>query len=128
MSKHVPCQLETSVCDKYKRYVMLKGFIQGHAISVEYLAHPEDFFTHAFLEFLKLNSENVIVGGDFNCILNHDMDTFPNKMSPLSPLAKSLKAICKGFGLVDVWRFLHPLDKEFPFTPVSHKNRLFFHS
>ncbi len=124
ISKNLPFKLEISANDKYGRYVMIKGSVQGHGISLMNVycppAHPTDFLTKIFLEFSAMNSENSIVGGDFNCILNPIMDRFPQKISPLSPQAKSLNAVCRDLGFVDVWRFFHPLSKEFTYFSAPH--------
>lgn len=55
------------------------------------------------------------MGGDFNCILNPLIDRLPHKALPLSSQAKSLNSICEDLGFVDVWRTIHPLDKEYTF-------------
>ncbi len=64
--------------------------------------------------------ENSIVGGDFSCILNPIMDGFPQKISALSPQAKSLNAVCRDLCFVDVWRFFNPLSKEFTYFSAPH--------
>ncbi len=83
-------------------------------------AHPTDFLTKIIFEFSTMNSAHSIVGGDFNCILNPIMDRFPPKISPLSLQAKSLNAVCRDLGFVDVWRFLHPLSREFTYFSAPH--------
>jgi len=110
--------------DKKGRYVIVKGVIQGTVISILNVyyppAHPSDFITKVFLDFSEIHSDIAIVGGDFNCILNPLIDRLPHKDAPLSTQAKSLSSICEDLGFVDVWRTIHPLDKEYTFFSAPH--------
>lgn len=112
------------VKDKNGRYVIIKGVLQGTVISILNIyyppAHPSDFVTKVLLDFSEIHSDIAIVGGDFNCILNPLIDRLPHKASPLSPQAKSLNSVCEDLGSVDVWRTIHPSDKEYTFFSAPH--------
>lgn len=106
------------------RYVIVKGFLYGQTILILNMyfppAHPPDFLTKVFLDFSVMTAEIVIVGGDFNCILNPLIDRCPHSTKSLTSQAKSLLASCEDLGLVDVWRSFHPAGKEYTFFSAPH--------
>lgn len=77
-------------------------------------AHPVTFLTKLFLDLAPLLSNStVVIGGDYNLILNPLIDRFPHSKMVPSPHANALHALCAEFGLVDVWRRAHPSDKQY---------------
>lgn len=62
----------------------------------------------------------ILIGGDFNCILNTKLDRLPVIIRPQSKMSRVLSDMMKELGLVDVWRHLHPNERDFTFT-VCHK-------
>lgn len=123
--KNLPFSMTECVKDRSGRYVIVKGTLQGTVISILNIyyppAHPPDFITKVFSNFSEIHSDISIVGGDFNCILNPLIDRLPHKATPLSSQAKSLHSICEDLGFVDVWRAIHPLEKEYTFFSAPHK-------
>lgn len=119
-------------CIKHKngRYVVITGRLQGQDMVIMNVyyppAHASDFITKVFLDLVGLAANTVIVGGDFNCMFNLLVDRFPHSTLAPSTQAKALHAICKDFGLDDIWRSLHPFNKEFTFFSapqwVSYQN------
>lgn len=76
---------------------------------------PLIFLSEAFAKLSHLAVESTIVGGDFNCLMNPFVDRFPLGALPLSKQSKQIIGLCEDFGYVDVWRTLHPAQKEFTF-------------
>lgn len=115
VKKNLPLKVLNCVKDKFGRFVIINGTLQGQNISIMNIyfppAHPPDFLTKAFLDFSELNSDTAVVGGDFNCLLNPLIDKFLSGIASLSPQAKSLKAICDDLGYADVWRAFHPSNR-----------------
>ncbi len=60
-------------------------------------------------------------------LMNPLIDRLPSSLSTF-PRTKYISGLCKELGYVDVWRTLHPADKEFTFflTPISVRIGFFF--
>uniref|UniRef100_A0A3P9IGB8 exodeoxyribonuclease III n=1 Tax=Oryzias latipes TaxID=8090 RepID=A0A3P9IGB8_ORYLA len=125
MNRSFPFQIETCIKDTYGRYVFIKGVLQGEEITIMNLYCPPnyspDFLTKTFSQFSELSSTISLVGGDFNCLLNPLVDRYPSRSSPPTNQARALSAICDEICLADVWRTLHPTNKEFTFYSPPHQ-------
>lgn len=71
-------QLQTSYSDKEGRTVIIKGLLYGEEVVIANIyapnIHDEDFFAQVYNKIAYLDYNNVILGGDFNCYLNPEMD------------------------------------------------------
>ena len=78
VSKSLPFRLETCIKDKYGRFVIINGTLQGEEITIMNIYCPPnyspEFLTKAFTELTELSSEMALVGGDFNCLLCQNLD------------------------------------------------------
>lgn len=74
----------------------------------------------------QMNGENVILAGDFNCILDQELDK--NSDAPSTPALTSVRERFKNFidarCLQDVWRARHPKKKLFTFRRAANASRL----
>lgn len=76
-----------------------------------------------FKKFIPdLSSTQLIIGGDFNTILDCLLDRHSTRSTNLSNASITLNNIIKSLNLVDVWRLQHPTDKEFSFFSSVHKS------
>ncbi len=64
----------------------------------------------------------MIIGGDFNCVLDPSLDLNPPKYTTASRQAAKLIKFCEDFGLLDAWRIINPKVKDFTF--YSHPHRM----
>ena len=55
-----------------------------------------------------------------NVVLNYNMDTASLKKSIIQ-ISRYVNTLLEEMGLVDVWRNLHPLEKDFTHYPAVHK-------
>lgn len=63
----------------------------------------------------------MIIGGDFNCVLDTSLDRSSTRVIQPSKSAVVIKDFCEQYGLLDPWRFFFPFSKEFSFfSPVHH--------
>ena len=68
-----------------------------------------------------LNSYKLILGGDFNCVLNAQLDTSSVRSNnTLSSAAVAVNSFLRCYGLSDPWRIKNPTTKQFSFSPVHH--------
>ena len=71
----------------------------------------------------------IILGGDFNCILDHSDHS--SRVSCVEKTANNLKAVLSSYALEDIWRIQNPSSKEFTFSSSrSSFSRIdkFYHS
>lgn len=90
---------------------------------VNVYAPPESdrsFFKRLF-DLIVSESEGILVcSGDWNTILNHQLDTTSTSRHG-SPKSKDLNILIREAGLFDVWRSAHTRDREFTHYSATHK-------
>ncbi len=69
-----------------------------------------DFIHNIFFKFACPITE-LIIGGDFNVVLDPVLDRSSTKVSPLSQVAKALKYELSSYNLIDIWRFKNKTKK-----------------
>lgn len=62
----------------------------------------------------------ILIGGDFNCVLRPIVDRLPLSVGAMSKKSRTLHAMMDELGLVDVWRHLHPREKDYTFMSQVH--------
>lgn len=80
----------------------------------------KDFFTKLFTILPNHNSYNIILGGDFNYVLDPHLDRSSNKPQALFKSAKAVKDYTNQSGLSDIWRFHFQKKKIFSFFSIVH--------
>lgn len=115
---------EKTFQDKEGRYVMVVGTIRGIKITIVNIYAPNEDCPLFFKKIAALvadKSEGILlIGGDFNCILNTKLDRSPVIAKPPSKMSKEMINIMKEMGLVDVWRHTHPKERDFTFLSQVH--------
>lgn len=123
--KNLPVKVSNCIKDKYGRFVLILASLYGEDFALLNVYCPPcnslDFLIEAFGKLSDLGVENTIVGGDFNCLINPLMDRLPLGRLPLSKQSKQIIGLCEDYGYVDVWRTLHPAEKEFTFFSNPHR-------
>lgn len=122
--KNIPVKVSKCIKDKYGRFVLIKASLYGEDFAFLNVycppCHPLDFLSEAFAKLSELGVKNIIIGGDFNCLMNPLMDRSPLGTLALSKQSKQIIGLCEDFGFVDVYRTLHPADKDFTFFSYPH--------
>lgn len=81
--KSLPFKVEKCIQDEGGSYVMVRGLLFGKHISIMNIFyppnHPTELITKAFTEFADIECEQSILGGDFNCLLDPQMDKSPSE-------------------------------------------------
>ena len=71
------------------------------------------------LELIASESQGTLIcSGDFNTVINRE-DTSNNKRT-VSPQNKILRKDLEEIGLLDVWRELHPTDRDYTYFSAPH--------
>ena len=115
---------ETEIKDKEGRYIIVKGRIENEPVTlVNIYAPPESdkkFFKNMFDTVAMESNGILIVGGDTNTVLCEKMDTTSKKRSKMQ-IARFVKTSLNEMGLEDVWRKLHPTEKDYTHFSAVHK-------
>lgn len=112
--------------DKEGRYVMVVGIIGGINITIMNLYAPNEENQALFREIVSLLAEHskgiIIVGGDFNCVMNQKIDKCPFELRAKTSKSKSLCSMMIELGLVDIWRLKHPKVRDYTHFSGVHKS------
>ena len=108
--------------DEHGRFLILKGVIQGHPFVFVNIYSPNKtkdqcaFFEEIQKQLNELELEEnceVVIGGDFNVILDADLDGTGGKPQVRESCKKILDNLCSSFHLIDMWRIRNPDVKRF---------------
>ena len=69
----------------------------------------------------QFSGEDIIIGGDFNSPFAKDDKEGGRDLSSKKNLVVELKLLLSSLGLEDVWRKLHPNDKQFTWQMPDQK-------
>ncbi|OCT94959.1 hypothetical protein XELAEV_18012643mg [Xenopus laevis] len=126
--RHVKFQLQRKHIDQEGRYVIVTGLLQNQMVTLASVYAPNTKKTKFFLTFFEKLAEvkegRLIVGGDFNTILQNNLDRTRDTLAAKHSLeltfdTKRLTKHLRNLALVDIWREKHPLDRDYTyFSPV----------
>ena len=75
---------------------------------------------HTLLQIENLDSEeNIILGGDFNCPLNPNLDKRGGIMIPRKSVVNSIECVQNELDLVDIWRVKNPETRSYTWSQKS---------
>lgn len=110
--------------DKDGRYIMVIGTIGDNRFTFMNLYAPNEDCPNFFKAIAsKLADEGegiIVVGGDYNCVLNQSMDRLPAEKGPRSRKSVTVRGMMDGLGLIDVWRNHHPRDRDYTYSSQVH--------
>ncbi|KAM7369499.1 hypothetical protein PAMP_000739 [Pampus punctatissimus] len=113
-----------TIDDKEGRFVIVIGTIGGSKVTLVNLYAPNEDCPNFFKMIASLLADKaegiILIGGDFNCILRQNVDRLPAGVGPMSKKSITLHAMMDELGLVDVWRHLHPREKDYTFMSHVH--------
>ena len=77
------------------------------------------FIQNVFLQVAQAPPGWLLVEGDFNCFLRYSSD----KPSLLTKAGKLTMSFMNDLNLLDIWRQLHPQDRDYSFYSHPHTHR-----
>ena len=124
ISKNVPFDVEEIISDSAGRFVIVQGHMFSTPTVLLSVYAPnwdnKDFFVKLFNTLPNNNDYNIIVGGDFNCVLDPNLDRSSNRLQGLYKSAKVIHNFMSQSGLSDIWRFHSQKKKVFSFFSNVH--------
>ena len=123
-SNQIKFECHKEIKDKEGRYIIIKGIISETMVTlVNIYAPPESdkqFFKTLF-DTITLESEGICwCAGDVNVVMDYDLDTTSVNKNK-KHISKLVKNTWEEMGFVDVWRDLHPLQKDYSHYSQTHK-------
>ena len=122
--KDIAFQAEEVIADTNGRYVIVIGQLFHLPVILVNVYAPNfddhNFFAKLFSAIPARNNYNLIIGGDFNCVLNSTLDRSSARPQVLTKSAKVINGFCAQSGLSDIWRFKYPNKKSFSFFSSVH--------
>lgn len=117
-------ELQKEVKDPQGRYIGVVGTLKGSDMTIMNIYAPNEddpsFFTDIAGVLAKESKGMIILGGDFNCVLDLKQDKLPPEHTIPSKKTKALKYLLGELGLVETWRALKPNSKDFTFLSNVH--------
>lgn len=106
------------------RLLCLQALINGVKVVLCNVYAPnkdEPKFIYKINEMLGNIEGHVLLGGDFNNVLDEYIDRSTINTALVTKTGLALKSLREDIGLEDIWRLVHPLEKEYTFYTHSHK-------
>ena len=107
----VPFQLLSVIENRFGRYLIVQCVILSVRLNLVNLYGPNvdrpSFFRGLFLSMAALPGD-LIIGGDFNCTLQPEIDKSTGTDTSHNQTRKELLQCMKEFNLIDIWREGHP--------------------
>ena len=113
-------------CDPKGRYVVAQVSLEGEdLVFVNVYLSPhlsatelQDTARSISQTLVDYDNERIVWCGDFNAILNYELDTTRRRVTTLHDL--TVKATMQEWELTDVWRILHPTERRYTCFTRSH--------
>lgn len=124
LHKSIPFVCSNVTADQNGRYLIVSGKINSTPVLLVNVYGPnwddDVFFTHLFSILPDISSHFLILGGDFNCWLDPQLDRSSNRNCKPSRSAKAIQSFKKQFAISDPWRFFNLSGKEYSFFSNVH--------
>lgn len=123
--KTIPFLASKIISDPRGRYVIVTGKLYNKPVTPASVYAPnvddEAFITSFFTALPNMDSHKLIIGGDFNLVLDPTIDRSSKKPSNISKSAKAIHTLMNTYKLFDPFRVLFPNTRKYSyFSPVYH--------
>lgn len=120
----VPFSFSKWISDPNGRYLLLQGTIQNIEVTIlTYYApnvDPWPFLTHICSLLMSHQRGALLLAGDSNVMLSLALDKYPSKHVSPSPDSKKFSHSLQSCDLLDLWKELHPLGKDYTHYFLTH--------
>ncbi len=108
--------------DDFGRILIIKGDKNDFNFTLTNLYAPNNehclanFYIdlkNIFMEKDLISCDNNIIGGDYNCILNVNLDKQGGNLKLKQQVVNNINALIDIFDLIDVWRNFHPTERRY---------------
>lgn len=127
IKKGIPFIPLQTVSDTRSRYVIVTGNLYGTQVTLANVYGPnwDDsvFFTNFIAALPDLNNNQLIIGGDFNCVLYPKLDrSKPRPNNKISNSGAVIQSFIDTYALFDPWRKNNPTARQYSFFSPVHRS------
>ena len=126
INKRISFIHNTTIADPEGRFIIINISINNNPVTIGNVYGPNiddpSFFYNFFSSISNISNCPVIIGGDFNTIIDSSLDRSSNLNNKRNwQSTETIKQFMSDFGLGDSWRLQHPTTREYTFySPVHH--------
>ena len=126
INKRISFIHNATITDPEGRFIIINISINNKPVTICSIYGPNSddpsFFHTFFSSILNLSNCPVIIGGDFNTVIDPSLDRSNPSINKRNwQSTETIKQFMSDFGLGDGWRLLHPSAREYTFfSPVHH--------
>lgn len=126
VSKSTQFSLDSSDIDPSGRYVFLNGSLNNKPITLANLYAPNqqqlNFLDQSVSSLQQFRKGDIILGGDFNHVIDLFLDKTPNPKNRLKTTTYTkLKALLEKHDLIDIWRLQYPFERDYTYFSAPHQ-------
>lgn len=125
ISKHLQFKCIKQIKDNSGRMIIVLAEIQSQKLILANIYAPnlddQTFFVDLEKKLQSAGNHAVVLGGDFNLLIDPALDHSGTVLRKVPKAAVTLQRICKSLGLIDIWRLMNPSGRDYTFFSSVHK-------
>uniref|UniRef100_H2ZXV1 exodeoxyribonuclease III n=1 Tax=Latimeria chalumnae TaxID=7897 RepID=H2ZXV1_LATCH len=126
IGKQVPWVHCEAISYKEGRYLAIRGSLYHQDYTIVNVYAPSSYQAPFIAEItkviLKWQGGYIVVGGDFNAVIEVARDRSSKPLAWDEKNSRALRSLCKEGGLYDAWRTLNPNARDYTFYSAVHKS------
>lgn len=126
MRKNIPFIHEATIADKEGRFLIVTGELYSTPLTLLNIYAPNidspSFFKKVMSSIPNMSQTNLIIGGDFNCILDPYLDRSSTRRVEKSKSSIFLDTFINNTNMADIWRITNPTGREYSFYSAPHNS------
>ena len=124
VKRNLDFQVFKHYADKDGRWVILDAALYGQKMTVVNIYAPNspqpDFFHNICNLIRNIGNTDIVIGGDFNQVRDVFLDKSSKPRLVHDPTCAALDVMSEELALVDIWRVLHPQERDYTFYSHPH--------
>ncbi|KAJ0061406.1 hypothetical protein NL108_018634 [Boleophthalmus pectinirostris] len=125
VNKRTQFKVKQEIKDDDGRIILILAEICGQTLILGSVYAPNgdnpNFFADLENKIQHLGRFPIILGGDFNTVLDEILDCTRPTRSRVTDSSLIIKRICSSLALVDVWRLRYPNERDYTFYSGAHQ-------
>uniref|UniRef100_H3B0V6 Endonuclease/exonuclease/phosphatase domain-containing protein n=1 Tax=Latimeria chalumnae TaxID=7897 RepID=H3B0V6_LATCH len=111
ISKWVPFQMSQIITDSEGCCIIVQGSLHNKLYTLINVYTP-NVNPIPFFPFRSWNVSPIIMGGDYNLVLNAEVDRLARTLPSDRHITSAIKEMMRELGFVDIWRMMHEKDQD----------------
>lgn len=124
IKKGIPFIKSKVLSDLYGRYIIVTGKLYNNQVTLANIYAPNvddaDFIKSFISSLPNMDTHKLIIGGDFNFVLDSSLDRSSQRLVSKSKSVKIIQEFMKTYKLTDPFRAISPNSKQFSFFSSVH--------